>query len=261
MTREPALLRKARIRAALYMVTGVGLLVSGCASQNGSQGDISDPLEPINRGLFAFNDVADKYVMRPVAVGYTWLLPAVVRTGINNFFDNIGYPVDAINALLQGKVQQFASDSARIVINTTLGFGGFLDPATAAGLAKNNEDFGQTLGVWGIPDGPYLVIPFFGPRTVRSGVGDLVDIQYSPQFNLGRSGIRTKVNIVWLIHQRSTLLGVDQEIERAFDRYAFLRDSYVQNRRYLRYDGDPPEEDYFLDEEFDDEFDEEFEDE
>lgn len=234
-------------------------LGAGCASQGSAvQQDVNDPLEPLNRGLFAFNDVADKYVMRPIAVGYVWLLPAVIRTGINNFFDNISYPVDAINALLQGKVRQFASDSARIVINTTLGFGGFLDPATAAGLAKNNEDFGQTLGVWGVPEGPYLVVPIFGPRTFRSGFGDLVDIQYSPQFNLGRSGIRTKVNILWLIHRRSTLLGIDQEIERAFDRYAFLRDSYLQNREYLLYDGNPPEDDLFLDEDFDDEFDEDF---
>jgi len=233
---------------------------AGCASQNGAgQNDVNDPFEPINRGIFAFNDFADTYVMRPVAVGYQWLLPGVVRTGINNFFDNISYPVDIVNALLQGKFRQAASDSARLGINTTLGFAGFLDPATAAGLARNNEDFGQTLGVWGVPEGPYLVIPIFGPRTVRSGVGDLVDIQYNPQFNLGRSGIRTKVNIVWLIHQRSTLLGVDQEIKRAFDRYSFLRDSYLQNRVYLLHDGNPPEEDFFLDDEFDEEFDEEFE--
>jgi len=234
------------------------VLAGGCASHGATdQGDISDPLEPFNRGIFAFNDVADKYVMRPLAVGYQWLLPSVIRTGITNFFDNISYPVDIVNALLQGKFAQAASDSARFGINTTLGFAGFMDPATDAGLAKNNEDFGQTLGVWGVPEGPYLVIPIFGPKTVRSGVGNLVDIQYDPQFNLGSSSIRTKVNIVWLIQRRAALLGVDKEIDRAFDRYAFLRDSYVQSRRYLRYDGDPPEEDFFLDDEMD-EFDAEF---
>lgn len=238
------------------------VFAAGCASQGAaSQGDVNDPLEPINRGIFAFNDFADTYVMRPIAVGYQWLFPAVIRTGVNNFFDNIGYPVDIVNALLQGKFAQAASDSARFGINTTLGFAGFLDPATDAGLAKNDEDFGQTLGVWGVPDGPYLVIPFFGPRTARSFGGNLVDIQYAPQFHIAGSSIRTKVNIVWLIHQRSTLLGVDQEIKRAFDRYAFLRDSYLQNRNYLRYDGNPPEEDLYLDDEFDDEFDEDFEDE
>jgi len=246
-------------RGVLLCSCLIGL--GGCASQGAtSTGDVSDPFEPINRGIFKFNDVADKYVMRPVAVGYQWLLPGLVRTGINNFFDNVSYPVDIVNALLQGKFEQGLSDFARLGINTTLGIAGFLDPATQAGFAKNNEDFGQTLGVWGVPTGPYIVVPIFGPRTFRSGAGDLVDIQYNPQFNLGRSGIRTKVNIVWLIHRRSTLLGVDQEINRAFDRYAFLRDSYMQNRRFLLYDGDPPEEDYFIDDEFDEEFDEEFED-
>lgn len=234
------------------------LLAAGCASQGATgQNEVNDPFERVNRGIFAFNDFADTYVMRPIAVGYEWLLPGVARTGINNFFDNISYPVDIVNALLQGKFRQAASDSARLGINTTLGFAGFLDPATAAGLAKNNEDFGQTLGVWGVPDGPYLVIPFFGPRTMRSATGDLVDIQINPQFHLGSSSIRTKVNILWLIHRRSTLLGVDQEIKRAFDRYSFLRDSYLQNRNYLRYDGSPPEDDSFFDEEFDEEFEDE----
>lgn len=239
------------------LVLGLALaLVAGCASQGASGLDeVNDPFEPVNRAIFRFNDVADKYVLRPVAVGYQWLLPPVIRTGVNNFFDNISYPVDAINALLQGKVEQFASDSARILLNTTVGIAGILDPATSAGLAKNNEDFGQTLEVWGIPAGPYIVVPFFGPRTISSGIGDLVDIQYNPQFNVGRSGIRTKVNIVWYIHRRSTLLAVDQEIERAFDRYAFLRDSYLQNREYLLYDGNPPEKDLLFEDEFeDDEF-------
>ncbi|MFQ5635512.1 MAG: VacJ family lipoprotein [Gammaproteobacteria bacterium] len=239
--------------AAVALICAASLLANGCASSDAARTDAGDPFEPINRGIFAFNDVADTYVLRPIAVGYQWLLPGVARTGINNFFDNISYPVDIANALLQGKFRQAASDSARLGINTTLGLAGLLDPATGIGLPRHNEDFGQTLGVWGVPDGPYLVVPIFGPRTVRSGTGDLVDIQYNPQFNLGSSSVRTKANLGWLIHQRSTLLGVDQEINRAYDRYAFLRDSYLQNRRYLRYDGNPPEEDLFLDEEFEDE--------
>lgn len=238
----------------LHLIVCVSLLLSaGCASRNAAeQDDINDPFEPINRGIFAFNDAADKYVLRPVAVGYRWLLPAPIRTGVNNFFDNISSPVDIINALLQGKFRQAASDVGRLAMNTTLGFGGLLDPATDAGLAKNDEDFGQTFGVWGIPEGPYLVVPLFGPRTARSAVGDLANIQVNPQFQMQNSSLRTKINILWIIQTRSTLLGIDQELERAFDRYSFVRDSYLQNRRYLRYDGDLPEEDFFWDDEFDD---------
>jgi len=238
------------------------MFTAGCAARGtAEQGQLNDPFEPVNRGIFAFNDVADKYVLRPVAVGYQWLLPGFLRTGVNNFFDNISYPVDIVNALLQGKPTQFASDSARFLLNSTIGLAGILDPATAAGLAKNNEDFGQTLGVWGVPEGPYIVVPFFGPRTIRSGTGDLVDALYNPQFQLFSSSVRTKAYILWVIQQRSTLLGVDKELNRAFDRYAFLRDAYLQNREYLLYDGDPPEEDLFFDDEFEDEFGAEFEDE
>ncbi len=232
------------------------LMSAGCASRNAAeQDDVNDPFEPLNRGIFAFNDAADKYALRPVARGYQWLLPAPIRTGVNNFFDNISYPVTIINGLLQGKFRQAASDSARLLLNTTLGIGGLLDPATDAGLDKNDEDFGQTFGVWGIPEGPYIVVPLFGPRTVRSGIGDLANIQVNPQFQMQNSSLRTKINILWIIHTRSTLLGIDQELNRAFDRYSFLRDSYLQSRRYLRYDGELPDTDFFLDDEFeDDEF-------
>jgi phospholipid-binding lipoprotein MlaA len=253
---QPIVLRLIRIALCCGF-----LLATGCATQGATgQNELNDPFEPVNRGIFAFNDVADKYVLRPVAVGYQWLLPGFLRTGINNFFDNISYPVDIVNALLQGKPVQFASDSARFLLNSTVGLAGILDPATVAGLAKNNEDFGQTLGVWGVPEGPYIVVPLFGPRTIRSGTGDLVDMLYNPQFRFFSSSVRTKAYILSIIQRRSTLLGIDKEINRAFDRYAFLRDSYLQNREYLLYDGNPPEEDPFLDEDFDDEFGDDFED-
>jgi len=230
-------------------------LIMGCATRSGAeQDDYSDPLEPINRVTFRLNDFGDKYLLRPVAKGYERITPAAIRTGINNFFDNLNYTVDIVNALLQGKFRQAASDTGRLALNTTLGFGGFLDPATDAGLARHDEDFGQTLAVWGVPAGPYLVVPLFGPRTLRSGVGTLGDLWLSPQLRLFSSSVQTKVNIVYLIHQRSTLLGIDAELDRAFDRYTFIRDSYLQNRKFLQYDGNPPEEDfYFDDDEFEDE--------
>ena len=132
-----------------------------------------------------------------------------------------------------------------------------MDPATDVGLVKHDEDFGQTLGVWGVPEGPYIMVPFFGPRTIRSGVGDVAGIYVNPQFLLFSSSVQTKLNIFWLVHRRSTLIGIDKEIQRAFDPYAFLRDAYLQNREYLLYDGNPPEEEFdFYDEDFDDEFEE-----
>ena len=248
-----ALIHLIRMTSLIALV----LVISGCASkQTLEQGDISDPFEPVNRTIFKVNEFADKYAMRPVAKGYQSVIPAPIRTGVNNFFDNISYPIDIINAALQGKFKQAGSDTARFALNSTVGFAGFLDPATKLGLEKHEEDFGQTLGVWGVPKGPYLVIPFFGPKTIRSGAGDLAGVYVNPQFYLFSSSVQTKVNIFWLVHVRSTLLGFDEEVQRAFDRYAFVRDAYLQNREFLLYDGNPPEEELDFDtEEFDEEFD------
>jgi phospholipid-binding lipoprotein MlaA len=243
---------------ALFLII---ITLTGCASNGGgAQARNPDPWEPVNRVTYKFNDVADTYVLRPIAKGYDWITPTVLRIGINNFFDNLLYPVTIVNALLQGKFKQSLADTGRFALNTTLGFAGILDPATAAGLTKNQEDFGQTLGVWGVPEGPYLVVPLFGPRTIRSGTGNLVDIQYAPQFNIFSSSVQTKVNILWIIQARAGLLGIDEEVNRAFDEYAFVRDSYLQNRRFLLFDGTLPDDDLlFDDDEFDDEPTEQFE--
>jgi phospholipid-binding lipoprotein MlaA len=238
-----------RLIAALLVLS-----ICGCAAKNGAQlEEISDPLEPVNRVTYKINDWGDKFILRPIAKGYEWLLPGFVRTGINNFYDNLGYPMDIVNALLQGKFTQAASDTGRLALNSTLGLAGFLDPATDIGLEQHEEDFGQTMGVWGIPQGPYLVVPLFGPRTVRSGVGNLVDALYHPQVQMRNSSLRTKINILYFINLRSNLLGIDKELQRAFDPYAFVRDAYLQNRRYLLFDGNLPDEDLFFDDEFDDE--------
>jgi phospholipid-binding lipoprotein MlaA len=248
MTRKVALLlRKASMMTVLAAVLG------GCATNKAAEQEINDPFEPVNRVTYQINDWGDKFILRPVAKGYEWLAPDFVRTGINNFYENLGYPMDIVNALLQGKFKQALSDTGRLALNSTLGLAGFLDPATDVGLPRHEEDFGQTMGVWGIPQGPYLVIPFFGPRTARSGAGNLFDALYHPQVQMRNSSLRTKINIMYFIHLRSTLLGVDKEIQRAFDPYAFVRDAYLQNRRYLVYDGNLPDEDlFFEDEEFED---------
>ena len=243
------------MRALLNGLTATLLiaLVSGCATDNGAEQYVNDPFEPVNRVTYKINDWGDKFILRPLAKGYEWIAPDFLRTGINNFYDNLGYPMDIVNALLQGKFVQAASDTGRFALNSTLGLAGFLDPATDVGLARHEEDFGQTMGVWGIPQGPYLVVPLFGPRTVRSGAGNLVDALYHPQVQMRNSSLRTKINIMYFIHLRSTLLGIDKELQRAFDPYAFVRDAYLQNRRYLLFDGNLPDEDlFFEDEEFDD---------
>lgn len=242
------------------VIVSIAIVGAGCAGRNAVEKEKNvDPFEPVNRVTFQLNDWGDTYILRPIAKGYQKIIPAVIRTGVNNFFDNINYTVVIVNSFLQGKFKDGVSDIGRFALNTTLGFGGLLDPATDAGLKKHNEDFGQTFGVWGIPQGPYLVVPFFGPRTVRSGTGDLVSIPFRPQLQIFSSSVQTKVNILWFIHQRSTLLGIDEEVKNAFDSYTFLRDSYLQNRRFLLYDGNLPDDDLYFDEEFeDDEFEEEF---
>ena len=244
-------------RSCVLLITALlALSICGCAAKNGAQlEEISDPFEPVNRVTYKINDWGDKFILRPIAKGYEWLFPRFVRTGINNFYDNLGYPMDIVNALLQGKFTQAASDTGRLALNSTLGLAGFLDPATDIGLERHEEDFGQTMGVWGIPQGPYLVVPLFGPRTVRSGAGNLVDALYHPQVQMRNSSLRTKINILYFINLRSTLLGIDKELQRAFDPYAFVRDAYLQNRRYLLFDGNLPYDDLYFDEEFDEEFD------
>ncbi|MDH3977153.1 MAG: VacJ family lipoprotein [Gammaproteobacteria bacterium] len=239
----------------------IAALISGCASNTvNDDSPVYDPFEPVNRGIYQFNTVADKYVLRPVAKGYQDFIPDFIRTGINNFFNNLSYPVTIFNGLLQGKFAQAGSDTGRFLINTTLGLAGFLDPATSANIPVHNEDFGQTLGTWGVPEGPYLVVPFFGPKTARSVSGNVFDIYLTnPQFQVFSSSVQTKVNILWYIHTRSTLLAFDDEINKAYDPYTFVRDAYVQNRNYLLYDGNPPEEAFFDEENFDDEeFNEDF---
>ena len=144
--------------------------MSGCASSVALNKPISDPFEPVNRAVFSFNDKVDRWALKPVATGYRKVTPSILRVGVNNFFGNLGDVSTAANGLLQGKVKQGLSDTARVAVNTILGFGGIVDVATGLEFEKHFEDFGQTLGVWGVPEGPYIVLPFFGPQTLRSTV-------------------------------------------------------------------------------------------
>lgn len=213
------------------------LLLCGCATlPPGSKRDPRDPWERFNRGSYHFNDALDRAVLKPVAKGYTHL-PQPAQTGVHNFFDNLRYPVVIVNDLLQGQVKPFFSDIGRFVLNTTLGLGGLFDPASAAGLDKNDRDFGQTLGKWGVPKGPYVVVPLFGPYTVRDGIGSVtVDYFANPRSYLafwpgvGLYALQT-------VDTRARLLPLDATLQSAYDPYAFVRNAYLQNRDFKVHGG------------------------
>jgi phospholipid-binding lipoprotein MlaA len=202
-----------------------------------------DPFERINRAVFSFNETVDQYVVKPIAEGYQFILPEFVRTGVTNFFSNINDVLIAANNLLQGKPGNAASDIGRFFVNSTIGVLGLFDVATDMGLDKNREDFGQTLGVWGIGDGPYVVLPFFGPSNVRDTVGFVVDVETDFMINTNKlnSDEKIAINGLRIINRRADLLDAGQLLEdAAFDKYSFLRDGYLQRRRSQIYDGEPP---------------------
>ncbi len=202
-----------------------------------------DPFEPLNRGVFAFNDAVDTAVFRPVARFYDRWTPEVVRMIGRNFVSNLLDPYIALNYFLQGKPSQGFSDVARFLLNTTFGFIGFGDPASEAGYPKHREDFGQTLGVWGVPTGPYLVLPIFGPSNVRDGVGFGVDAYLALINRFDNVAFRNSMAGLGFVETRATLLPSERVLQDALDRYLLVRDGYLQRRRYLVYDGNPPEDD------------------
>src|SRR5690349_6885375 len=162
------------MRIRLFVLAAAGLL-SACASLPQGERDPRDRFERANRAVYRFNDSLDRHIAKPMAKGYVKVVPAPVRTGVGNFFNNLTYPTVIVNDLLQAKLKSFASDTARLVVNTTIGIGGLFDPATQMGLPTGDEDFGQTLGKWGVPPGSYMVLPIFGPSTVRDTVGFVGD--------------------------------------------------------------------------------------
>ena len=209
------------------------LLLCGCAAlPPGSKRDPRDPWERMNRSTYKFNDVLDRAIVKPTAKGYTHL-PQPVQTGVHNFFDNLNYPITIVNDLLQGQVVPFFSDIGRFVFNSTVGLGGLFDPATAAGMQKNNRDFGQTLGKWGVPKGPYIVVPVFGPYTVRDGIGAVTVDYYANPSNYTKFWISTSLWLVRGVDRRARLLPLDATIQSAYDPYAFIRNAYLQNRDFM----------------------------
>jgi phospholipid-binding lipoprotein MlaA len=208
------------------------LLLCGCASLPPGKRDPRDPWERFNRGSYKFNDVVDRAVVKPVARGYTHL-PQPMQTGVHNFFDNLNYPITIVNDLLQGQVVSFFSDIGRFVMNSTLGLGGLFDPATAANMEKNYRDFGQTLGKWGVPKGPYIVVPIFGPYDVRDGIGAVTVDYYANPSNYTKFWVSSSLWLVRGVDRRARLLPLDATIQSAYDPYAFIRNAYLQNRDFM----------------------------
>lgn len=200
-----------------------------------TQATISDPLEPVNRAIYRFNDLLDSYLLEPTARGYRKVTPAPVRRGLSNFFDNLSYPVVIFSDILQGRVRQTGSDISRFLVNTTVGIGGLFDPAKHMDLADHDEDFGQALGRWGVGPGPYLVLPLAGPSNLRDAVGSATDFFIpDPVSHISDRGARYATVAAKTVDGRYRLLEAGDVVEEgAVDPYAFVRESYRQKRESL----------------------------
>ena len=224
------------LRGAM-LALGVTVLLSGCAGPNPR-----DPYESFNRAMFSFNDTVDTYALKPVATAYKNVLPSFVQTGVNNFFGNLADAWSAVNNLLQGNGQAGMSDVSRFALNSTLGIVGLFDIASEAGLQKHKEDFGQTLGVWGVPSGPYLMLPLLGPSTVRDTVALPADYKGDIWSYKEPTYIRNTGTVLRVVDARANLLDASSLLEdAALDRYEFIRDGYLQRREsQIHPDGDGP---------------------
>lgn len=224
------------------------LLMTGCSSVSLSNyAQQKDPFEPLNRGVFAFNDTLDRAVVKPVAKGYSAVMPVPAKTMVNNFFSNLDDVVVTVNDLLQLKFKQAISDASRVIFNTTFGVFGLINITDR--LEKHNEDFGQTLGYWGVPTGPYLVLPILGPSTIRDGTGRYADSFASVISNTKHVPTRNTAWAVEGVDTRAGLLEQEKVLDSAIiDRYSFIRDAYLMHRQSLVYDGDPPRQKFDDDE-------------
>jgi phospholipid-binding lipoprotein MlaA len=209
------------------------MLLGGCATlPPGTQRSPRDPWERMNRTTYKFNDKIDKAVLRPVARTYHRVTPQFMQTGFRNFMSNLSYPVTMVNDLLQGQFRPFLNDTGRLIVNTTLGIGGLFDAATVAGLDKNDRDFGQTLGKWGLKSGPYVVLPFLGPSDVRDTVGKAGDTVSDPRFYIKNKWWSWGLWGAGAIDARAQLLPADAALDSAYDPYAFMRNVYLQHRDF-----------------------------
>lgn len=218
------------------------VLLSACTTAPGRTSS-DDPWQGMNRSVYKFNDAVDRAAVKPVAKGYRKITPQWFRTGMSNFFNHLEIPWTMVNELLQGKPQLMAQDTCRFVLNTIVGLGGFIDVAQKLELGAHDEDFGQTLAVWGVPSGPYLVLPMFGPSTVRDGFGRVPDYFGRPQrYAEIPWETSTSLTALEVVQARASLLSVEDTLNNAYDKYGVMRDAWLQRREYQVYDGNPPPE-------------------
>jgi phospholipid-binding lipoprotein MlaA len=233
-----------KITRSIIVIAAV--VLAGCASNR--QTNPADPLEPINRGIYKFNDTLDKAVLKPVARGYQTAMPAVIKAMIANFFSNLDDVDATANDLLQFKLKQGFSDGMRFVVNSTLGVFGLIDVASQGDLKKHQQDFGLTLGKWGIGNGPYLVLPILGPSTLRDTAGLYGDGFASPLYQMSNMRARNQSYMLRGLSHRAAFLNQESVLDEAMiDPYQFIRESYLLHRKSLIYDGKPPRPDYNLD--------------
>jgi phospholipid-binding lipoprotein MlaA len=230
-----------------FILLCMAAVLVGCASiPAGVEPSPNDPWEPFNRSVFEFNEGLDKYLLKPVVAVYRFVLPEFVREGVYNFFSNYSDIYTALYNLLQGKPDYAFNDLMRVVVNTTMGLGGLIDLATPGGLEKHKEDWGQTLGVWGVPAGPYVVLPFFGPSNVRDTFGTAADLESDYLFRLLPDvALRNSITGLRVVNARNTYYEAGDLLDgAAIDKYSFMRDAYIQRRAYQinegREDEEPP---------------------
>jgi len=247
---QTVMVRKS-IHGIAALVALLALLVSGCATQHpaAAKEDRSpaDPWEPLNRRVNAFNTNVDRISFKPLAKGYEKVFPDPIRRGINNFSKNLRGPLFIVNNFLQGKGKRGFSETGRFLANTILGIGGLFDVGKAMGMETYSEDFGETLAVWGVPDGPYVVVPILGPRTLRDATMIPLNFAADPAFYIDDDKVRWSLYLVRAVDLRAGLFTAEALIEDSYDRYLTIRESYLQNRQYRIYDGDPPEDEDFYD--------------
>jgi phospholipid-binding lipoprotein MlaA len=236
-------------RAAVAGLLGLALLAGGCATTaapgaaDAATRSKADPWEAFNRKVFAFNDAIDEALLKPLAEGYRKAVPEVARTAVGNMLGNLEDAWSAANQLLQGKPKDGLDMGLRVVVNSTLGLAGAIDIAGEAGIERRSEDFGQTLGRWGLKPGPYLVLPLLGPRSTRDAAALPFDRAASLGNRISPASSQYALTFVQVVHVRSELLGATNLVGGlALDRYTFVRDAYLARRRSLVYDGDPPEQ-------------------
>lgn len=224
--------------------SGIAALVLAFGVTGVAQAQVYDPLEPVNRVIFSINDTLDRAIVRPVAQVYVDVVPRLVRNGVSNVFGNISDAFSAVNNLLQGKREALGTDLGRVLVNSTFGIGGIFDIASEGNIEKHDEDFGQTLGWWGMGPGPYLVLPILGPSNVRDTAGLIVQGYLDPVNQVTPPENQWELIVLRALDSRAKFLGTEDLVQgAALDKYTFIRSAYTQRRRSQVYDGKPPKED------------------